>query len=248
MVVEPVRSGGAGTADVGPEVGDSFLVIEQQTVATGAINQIRKRILSGTFQPGQKLPAEAELARQLGVSRPTLREALFALVTLGVLEKRHGSGTYVSTLGSEMLALPVSLVLEINSKALRDLAELRLILEVGASQLAAQRIDENSILRLFVLLETERGCVDDIETFVEADIEFHHIIHQASGNPIVLAVMDSLNAIGRQSRMVTAGHSRVRRSTLREHRAICEALRSHDGLAAASAMREHLVHVSKFLT
>jgi GntR family transcriptional repressor for pyruvate dehydrogenase complex len=215
-------------------------------VTAEAIQQIVSRIASGKYLPGQKLPSERELSETLGVSRPTLREVILALSTLGVLETIHGRGTYISSLGSGVLALPLALILEVNQEALHDLIQIRLLLEVGAAEAAARNIGDEALAQLAEIRSRAARSIDDIEAFVDEDIAFHRVIHEASNNRMLLALMDSLVAVGRKSRLLTARRREVRESTLREHEAIHQTLAKHDPQAAAE-MRLHLSHVARAL-
>ncbi len=221
----------------------AFATIERRSVTAEAIAQIRELIAAGTLKPGQKLPTERVLSERMGLSRPLVREAISALVTLGVLEKRHGSGTYVTSLSSELLAHPFVFILDVNRAALRELFEVRLLLEVGAAEAAARTIDDGALAQLDDLLKTLRVSFDDPDRFLEADTAFHRILHEASGNAILLTLMDNLSALIKRSRGLTVGRTEVRASTLREHEAIYAALRGHDPEAAGRAMRAHLSHV-----
>ena len=221
----------------------AFTTIERQSVTSEAIAQIRESIASGTLKPGQKLPTERVLSERMGTSRPLVREAITALVTLGVLEKRHGSGSYVTSLGSELLAHPFAFILDMNRDALRELFEVRLLLEVGAAEAAARDIGEAALAKLDGLLDTLRSSFDDPGRFLEADTAFHRILHEASDNALLLSLMESLSALIKRSRALTVGRTEVRASTLREHEAIYEALRGHEPEAAGRAMRAHLSHV-----
>jgi DNA-binding FadR family transcriptional regulator len=225
------------------DVDDAFAIIERRSVTAEAIAQIRELIASGALKPGQKLPTERVLSERMGLSRPLVREAISALVTLGVLEKRHGSGTYVTSLSSELLAHPFVFILDVNRAALRELFEVRLLLEVGAAEAAARTIDRAALDQLDELLHTLRTSFDDPERFLEADTAFHRILHKASGNAILLTLMDNLSALIKRSRGLTVGRTEVRASTLREHEAIYDGLCDHDPEAAGRAMRAHLSHV-----
>lgn len=234
----------------GPAIGkpaNDFVTVERRKVTTQAIDQIRTLITSRKFAPGQKLPSERELAEMLGVSRPSLREVILALSALGVLESQHGRGTFVSSLSPDILALPLALILEVNQDALRNLFEVRLMLEVGAAESAARLISAEALDDLIEIRARTRRALDDIETFVDCDIEFHHAIHEATGNRLLIALMDSLSAMGRQSRLITARSRTVRESTLREHQAIIAVLKRRDPAGAGAAMRQHLAHMARVL-
>jgi DNA-binding FadR family transcriptional regulator len=241
---------GTGTAPAGAATRkhrQQFVAVKRRKVTTQAIDQIRRLITSRAFAPGQRLPSERELAELLGMSRPSLREVILALSALGVLESQHGRGTFVSSLNADVLALPLTLILEVNKDALLHLLEVRLLLEVGAAESAALRMSEASLGDLAVIRSEEKDALEDIETFVDCDIRFHRVIHEASGNDLLLALMDSLSTLGRQSRLMTASSRAVRNSTLKEHQAIIAALRRRDPAAAGAAMRRHLAHTGRGL-
>lgn len=221
----------------------TFETIQRQSVTEQAIRQIRDLVTSGKLMPGHKLPPERSLSEMLGVSRPSLREAIRALTAMGVLEIRQGSGTYVSSLSAELLTHPLSLVLASNGKSLQGLFEIRLILEVAAARWAASAISDEDLNRLAELDRQSHEHIHDLERFIEDDIAFHHTIHEASANPVLSALMESLSILGKGSRMVTAQRLQVRERTCREHRQIYAALREHDPAASAAAMAGHLEHV-----
>jgi len=193
--------------------------------------------------PGQKLPPERSLSEMLGVSRPSLREAIRALAAMGILEIRQGSGTFVSSLSAELLTHPLSLVLATSSKSLQGLFEVRLMLEVGAARSAAKSISDADLSGLGKLDMESRNHLTDLERFVDDDIAFHHLIHEASGNPVLSALMESLSILGKGSRLITAQRMEVRETTCEEHRRILSALRARDSDASGAAMAQHLEHV-----
>jgi DNA-binding FadR family transcriptional regulator len=121
------------------------------------------------------------------------------------------------------------------------------MLEVGAAESAARQISETALDDLIEIRARARRALDDIEAFVDCDIAFHHAIHEASGNRLLLALMDSLTALGRQSRLITARSRGVRESTLKEHQGIIVALKRRDAASAGVAMRQHLAHVARVL-
>ena len=213
-------------------------------MSADAVEQLKRLVATGALAQGERLPPERTLSDLLGVSRSTLREAANALVVMGVLEKRQGSGTYVTELTGEQLAQPFVFALDANPKALRDLFEVRLALETHAAAAAATRADHAQLAAMRDLLVTLAAARDrDIDAFVAADLRFHRLIHEASGNAILLQMMASLGALGRHSRMLTAQDPAIREATVHEHSAILDRLEAHDDLGAAECMRRHLAHV-----
>ena len=106
----------------------STQAIKRSAAAEQAVRRIQNLVQGGELAPGERLPAERELARQLGVSRSTLREAIRALVVMNILVSRHGDGTYVSSLEPELLAEPFQFIIPISDEALLHLFEVRMVL------------------------------------------------------------------------------------------------------------------------
>jgi DNA-binding FadR family transcriptional regulator len=225
----------------------NFVPIERQSMVSEAIDQIRRLISSGKLGPGEQLPAERSLSTLLGVSRPTLREAIRALSFMGILETRLGSGTYVSTGTSDSLADALGFVVAISREAQADLIAVRLLLEVGAAQFAAHKITDKQLEELGDTLATARRSVRDPSRFSEADINFHRCVHEAAGNVILTRLLLSVSALGMHQRVVTGKISELRSITLVEHEEILQALRDHDPVAAQNAMRRHIQNATPHL-
>lgn len=220
-------------------VHDVFTRVTQRTMAGDAVEQIKRLIASGVLLPQQKLPSERALADLLGVSRPTIREAMSALEAMGVVITRHGSGTYVTSLSAEVLAGPLTFVLDVNHTALDDLFEVRVLLEMGATQASALAVDEATITALDQYLDAMRAATNADE-LLDPDLAFHRLIHEASGNVVLLALMISLRVLTRQSLTTSADSADARRDAVVEHAAVLEGLRRRDPIAASTAMRVHL--------
>lgn len=217
----------------------TFTRIAQRTVATDALEQIKQLIATGVLQPGQKLPSERVLADLLGMSRPTMREVVRALEAMGVVATRHGSGTYITDLSGEVLARPLIFVLDINRDALTDLFAVRVLLEAGAAEAAARLADEATFDALDACVTAMRSA-DDADSLLAPDLEFHRLVHRASGNSLLLALMDGLRTLTRASLLASASSPEARTRAAAEHAAVAQALRARDEAAAASSMREHV--------
>jgi GntR family transcriptional repressor for pyruvate dehydrogenase complex len=168
-----------------------------------------------------------------------MREIMSALEAMGIVVSRHGNGTFITSLNAEVLAGPLTFVLDVNRDALWDLFEVRVLLEAGAAQTAAERIDDSALERLELLLNDMRAA-RDADSLLTPDLLFHRLIHEASGNRLLLALMDSLRVLTRQSLLASAASEAARHAAVEEHQSILEALRRHDGPAAALAMRRHV--------
>ncbi|WP_329416258.1 FadR family transcriptional regulator [Streptomyces sp. NBC_00704] len=210
-----------------------------------AIERIRELIRTGALPPGSKLPPEADLAAQLGLSRNLAREAVKALAVARVLEVRRGDGTYVTSLQPSLLLAGLGGAVELlqgDSAALQDLMEVRRLLEPAATALAAARISDDQLAEVKSHLDAMREARDDVELLNAHDAAFHRAVIAATGNESLLTLLEGIS--GRTLR------ARIRRGltddeaagrTLAEHEAIYAALTTRDGALSQAAA---LLHVS----
>jgi GntR family transcriptional repressor for pyruvate dehydrogenase complex len=218
---------------------------KQQTVAEAIAAEILNLLRQKELKPGDKLPPERELAEMLGVSRPSLREALRALSIMKVVEVRQGDGTYVSALNPEELVEHLEFVFLLDDSTMLQLFEARKIVEAGNVALAALRISAEELDALRDCLAQSEQSVDDPERFMQADIELHEIITRAAGNPLLERFMASIGILSRASRRKTTQLAGVTRQTVADHRQIVAALAAGDGPAASAAMLKHLENVEQ---
>ncbi|GAA1949093.1 FadR/GntR family transcriptional regulator [Amycolatopsis minnesotensis] len=156
------------------------------------VDTLREQIASGAWPVGMRIPPEHDLVEQLGVGRTTVREALGALVHLGLLEARKGDGTYVRT-SSEMHSV---LMRRAGASRWHDVLELRAVLEEYASGLAAVRRTEDDLVRLRHLLDEAEAIADPQRTaaMAEVDARFHQAVVSAGGNTLLAEVYDVLGS------------------------------------------------------
>jgi DNA-binding FadR family transcriptional regulator len=212
------------------------------TTGDEAIDRIRDRIVSGRYRPGDRLPPEHVLAAEIGVSRNALREAVRALRLVGVLDVRHGDGTYVTALQPDSLLGGTGFVAELlTGDTVLELYEARRILEPALAALAAARVDEATLDALDHLLDVMESAEGFEERMVDADMAFHRTISRASGNTLLASLIDNLS--GRTLRLrVIRGRTEpglVERTRL-EHRAIYQALVDRDPDMARTAAAMHI--------
>jgi DNA-binding FadR family transcriptional regulator len=208
------------------------------------VDGLKQMILDGQLQAGQRLPAEKELAATLGVSRGSLREGVHALGTLGILESRHGDGTYVTTLDPALLLAPVGFVAELQDDAAAFHA-VRRLLETEAAGLAALHIDDDCLARLRAVLdETARALVEhplDHDRLVDADLAFHEEVARASGNPVLAALVVGLAGRASRARLWRGlSDEGAEDRAFVEHEAILAAVAAHDPDRARLRMATHL--------
>ena len=221
----------------------STQAIKRSAAAEQAVRRIQELVQGGELAPGERLPPERELARQLGVSRSTLREAIRALVVMNILVSRHGDGTYVSSLEPELLAEPFQFIISISDEALLHLFEVRMVLETECARLAAGRIVDGEIEELDRILQDSEAARDDPEELLDRDVELHAAIVRATRNPLLIRIMSGVGALALAGRAKTVGLLGVAATSLADHARIVAALRSGSAEAAGAAMAAHLEHV-----
>lgn len=212
----------------------SPIVIERRSLVERTADALRARISEGEWPLGGRIPTEAELVRQLGVSRNTVREAVRCLAHAGMLEVRQGDGTYVrgAADGGETLR-------KIARTSLRDQIEVRCTLEEAAARLAASRRTEADV---DALRECRRRCeglvaAGRVDEYIEHDFAFHHGLVAAAGNP----ALEELYLYFATAIRACIGRS-IRDTDLPEpgsdqHLAVLEAVARRDPDAAAQAVR-----------
>jgi GntR family transcriptional repressor for pyruvate dehydrogenase complex len=226
-------------------VGPPFGTVTREAVPQQIVSRLLDLIQQRHLGPGDRLPAERELAATMGVSRSSLREALRALTVLGVTEMRHGTGTYVSSLSPELLVRPLSFVLSLSDGGFEQLFEARRVVEPAIAALAAERMDDAVVDRLEELAATAAAALDDEEAFMVADVELHDAIRVAAGNAILGRFMESIAALGLASRQATNPSRTLRAQSVKDHEQIVAALRRRDPEAAAEAMLAHIENVEE---
>jgi GntR family transcriptional repressor for pyruvate dehydrogenase complex len=225
---------------VGPP---AFGTVTREAVPQQIVSRLLDLIQQRHLEPGDRLPAERELAASMGVSRSSLREALQALTVLGVTEMRHGTGTYVSSLEPDLLVRHLSFVLSLSEHASDQLFEARRVVEPAMAALAAERIDDGTLDLLDACITRAGAAIGDAEAFMEADLELHDAIRVAAGNAVLGRFMESIRALGLASRRRTGARRAVHEQSVKDHRAIVAALRARDPEAASAAMHRHLENV-----
>jgi GntR family transcriptional repressor for pyruvate dehydrogenase complex len=225
----------------------NFGILQKDAISEKIVERLLNLIREKQLRPGDKLPPERELAPMMGVSRPSLREALRALSVMKVVENRQGSGTYITSLRPELFVNHLDFIFTVNDATFVDLFEARKIIEVGLVSLAAESIDDEQLSRLQDCLRRSAASVEQPETFLQTDLELHSIIIEAARNRTLALFMSSITQINTASRRRTNELSEVRHRTLKDHKAIVSALKAHDPEAAARAMRNHLAHVESKL-
>lgn len=218
------------------------------SVADRTIQKIRDLIASGQLGPGERLPAEHELAARLNVSRNSLREAIRALCEARVLEVRRGDGTFVSSLEPETLLGGLGFVLDLmRDNTMLEIFEVRRLFEPQATGLAALRATEQDIVELTEVLGNMRQA-STVEELIGFDYQFHRRIMQTTGNATLCTLMDALGTRAMRTRiwrgLVQGG---VMSFTLEQHGRILDALAARDPLLATAASTVHVSDSERWL-
>ncbi len=215
-----------------------FTKLKHTLLAEQVQEQIFHYIVDTPLELGAKLPNEFELGEMFGVGRSTIREAVKILSSKGVVEVRHGSGTYVLSTKEENPD-PLGLKdLEDQKRLALDLVDLRLMLEPGIAELAAQNATPEDIAKLKRLCETVEQKIRNDERYLEDDIAFHTCIAECSKNKVVEQIIPIIDTAVMLNVNVT--HKMLRQETVETHWAVCEAIAEGDAIGARSAMTMHL--------
>jgi len=217
--------------------------MDRGSVTDDAIERIREFIASGEWGPGTRLPRENDLARQLGISRNSLREAVRALSLTRVLEVRQGDGTYVSSLEPDELLEPtLSNTHLLRGRTVLELFEVRRILEPHAAAVAADHGGPDVVGALRRELDRMYAAGERAEELIEADAAFHDVIAGAPGNGVLRALLRSLSTTTARARL---WHGIAERGALdlarEEHARIFEAIAAGDQERARAAALLHIV-------
>jgi len=236
-----------GSAGDGAQAWPQFAVLNRSTLSEEIASRLLELIKAEKLRPGDKLPAERNLAAAMKVSRPVLREALRALAIMKVVEIRQGAGTYITALEPQQLVSHLDFVFSKDTVALAKVLEARRVLEVGNVRLAAARIEPHQVENLEGILVELRAAVDDADRFSNLDIAFHNAVCDAADNFLLAQFMRIINTLAKVSRERTGATRGVRERALRDHEPILAALKAQDSAAAARAMQAHLDHVGHAL-
>jgi GntR family transcriptional repressor for pyruvate dehydrogenase complex len=204
------------------------------------VNHIRSLIENGSLQPGDKIPPEREFARSLNISRASVRTGIGYLAAMGVMKVRHGVGTFVADGPAEFGKASLGLMGALHGFQSWQMFEARLILESNLAALAAERGKEEHHTALAEEVAEIFANVDNPTDFLIHDVLFHRILSQASGNPILAALMETITSALYDKRRKTVERSTDLRESAEMHRMIYRAIRAHDPTEARKLMEQHL--------
>ncbi|MGB6742686.1 MAG: FadR/GntR family transcriptional regulator [Terracidiphilus sp.] len=207
------------------------------------VRSIQEQILSERLPVGTKLPPEREFAERLGVSRTVVREAMRVLAAKGLLETSHGVGTTVKALTREEAVKPLNLFLRSLGReiSLDHLHQVRSLIEIENTRLAAERGSDNDLDGLQQILTEMQAAKDDPELFASKDTEFHRRLAETTHNPLLILLLDSIGDLMIEVRKLVAKEDGLVERVMPAHAAILECIRARDEKKAQQMMREHLL-------
>jgi GntR family transcriptional repressor for pyruvate dehydrogenase complex len=203
-------------------------------------NHIRSLIESGELHPGDRIPPERDFARSLKISRASLRTGINYLAAMGVIRVRHGVGSFVADGPPEFDKASLILMGLLHGFQSWQMFEARLIIESSLAEMAAIRSKEEHHTALSEEVTEMFASMDNPTEYLIHDVLFHRIIAQASGNPILAALMETITSALYDDRRKTVEHSLDLRDSAQTHREIYKAIRARKPLEARMLMEQHL--------
>ena len=223
-IIKPVRSGQT----------------TEQVVA-----RVYELIKQQDLKPGDRLPPERELSKQLGISRPSLRAALGSLISMGVLQSRQGSGTFLVDGPPALDSEPLRLLAQLHGFSFDHMFETRSVLEVGAAGLAAERATGEQLANMSEEIADMFASLDDPQQFLLHDVSFHRAVASASGNPTLATLVEMVSTVLYERRRETIARAHDFNEAVELHRRIYRAIRARKPEEAREAMREHIMRAQR---
>lgn len=208
--------------------------------AMQVVNHVRSLIEKGTLQPGDRIPPEREFARSLKISRASLRTGIGYLAAMGVMKVRHGVGTFVADGPPELGKGSLSFMGALHGFQSWQMFEARIILESALAALAAERGKEEHHAAIAEEVAEMFAAEQDPSSYLIHDVLFHRLVAQASGNPILAAVMETITSSMYDKRRKTVERATDLRESAEMHRAIYRAIRARNAGEARKLMEKHL--------
>ena len=246
-VVEPVKPRAPGARRGSDRAAALLEPIRKTRLAEEIADRIRVLILDGTFPDGLPLPGERLLAERFGVSRGSIRDALRMLETIGLLETRHGQGTFPRELDVNRLVAPLASVLTYRHDLRDELLDVRRMFEPAVARAAALRVTDDDLADLQRIIDTQRRKLKSGRSAIVEDTAFHAVLARATRNRAVMRIMETLNNLLVESRALTLKQKGRPERSIQGHEAVVAALRRRDPDAAAQAMHTHIDQIADLL-
>lgn len=229
------------------EMENMFTTIDAErsgTTSEEVVGQLREMIHRGDLRPGDRLPPERDLAKKLGVSRPTLRAGIRTLAAIGVLHSKQGAGTFVTDMDESpaLDANPLRMMASLHGFTSEEMFEARIAIEMDVAGLAAERASSEHLAAMSEEVAEMFASLDDPQEYLVHDMRYHQTIAAASGNRILTALMNMIATILFETRSKTVHRALDLKESAEYHRQIYRCIRDRNSEAARQMMREHLEH------
>lgn len=224
-----------------------FESIKRAKVSDEVTKQIKALISEGKLRPGDRLPPERELIKQFGISRPSLREALNSLVTMGFLEVKQAKRTYVKSVASGRMQDPLSALIKSDTQKIYDLIEVRKAMEAWGAYYAAKRATEEDLKEMEGILKEMRHAIEEGRPWVKEDADFHLVIAQSTHNTIQIHLMSTIYDLLKESVARVLTDQGKMKKLYQQHYRIFNAIRSHSPEKARERALEHLDYVDSIV-
>lgn len=215
-------------------------------IRDSVVEQVRNLILEGRWKPGDKLPPQDKLAEEFGISRTSMREALYKLSSLGLIKIEHGKGTFISSRSTASMLETLSLLI-LNETDELNLLEARTYLEAGTSSLAAERATEEEIEELRELVQEMKIYLDrdQIDSFSDCDLKFHLKIAGIAKNAVLVKLIETIREMLQRQQREVHTIPRAVKSAYIYHEKIMQAVAVRNPTEAQRLMEEHLNYVKE---
>jgi len=227
-------------------------MLKQTSLIDQIVSEIEEKIRSGQFKSGDMLASQDELANTMGVSRASLREAFNRLQLMGLIKIKQGRGTFVRQLTPRDFMSPLDSFLIVKKESAIELLEARLEIESSVAKMAAEKGDEEKILKIEEALIDMGNAIksDDLVRFIERDVKFHVAVAESGGNKIMIKIVEILRRLMKQliKRVfydVAVDKQELMRLTYNFHEEIYKAIAERDPEGAKRNMQHHLGDVMK---
>lgn len=230
-----------------PATFQSIESVRGTSTAEEVAARLRDMIHSGELSAGDKLPPERDLAKLLGVSRPTLRAGIRSLSAVGILYSKQGAGTFVAARDESptLDSSPLRMLSALHGFTSDEMFEARLALEMSIAGMAAKRVTSEQMTTLAEEIAGMYASLNEPEEYLVHDMRFHQIVAAASGNRILTSLMNMVATILFEYRSKTVKRATDLKESAEQHHNIYRALRDHDPEGAQKAMHDHLVETQK---
>jgi GntR family transcriptional repressor for pyruvate dehydrogenase complex len=223
-----------------PAIKSKIRPVAKTSISDEIVEQILALIASGDLKPGQRLPSERELCKNFNAGRSSLREALRCLSIVGVLSARVGEGTSVAMNGGKFLGKIVEWRIITEQHDIEDLMQVRIALEGVTAASAALRGSEEDLAKLQLVLAKMNAALNDEKRFAPLDLEFHVTLATISKNFLIFDLVSMIRGQLEKTLSKVLLLPNAMPLTLKEHIAICNAIKRRDPEAASTAMQHHL--------